>query len=67
MKRSVLTIAETSRITGWNVKLVREAIKSGELPSIEIRNRAYVLTTPLEKLLQTEIPSDFFVKASEEA
>ena len=60
MRRPILTVAEISRITGWSLKRVRKAIKSGQLPSIRIGSRDYVRTAELEALLRIEIPPEFF-------
>jgi hypothetical protein len=67
MRRPILTVAETARITGWSVKRTRRAIKAGTLPSVEVGARAYVVTAKLEDLFQIEIPDEFFEKNSSEA
>jgi len=65
VKRPILTIAETARVLKENVKHVRRAVKAGDLPSIRIGSRSYVITAKLEALLGTEIPSEFFSESPE--
>jgi excisionase family DNA binding protein len=53
--RAVLTIAETAAIIGTSVRVIRKAIRDGEIESLKVGRTVYVLRAPLEAKLKTRI------------
>lgn len=52
--RHTVTLEQTARIIGTTVKVIRGAIRSGELEAIQLGRRLYILREPLERKLKLE-------------
>jgi hypothetical protein len=55
LSRPVLTIAETAAVFGASIKMIRRAIRAGELETVKIGRTTFVLREPLERRLQTDL------------
>jgi len=51
----VLTIAETAAVFGASIKMIRRAIRAGELETVKIGRTTFVLREPLERRLQADL------------
>lgn len=55
LSRPVLTIAETAAVFGASIKMIRRAIRDGEIATIKIGRTTFVLREPLERRLQADL------------
>lgn len=55
LSRPVLTIAETAAVFGASIKMIRRAIRDGEIETVKIGRTTFVLREPLEKRLRTDL------------
>ena len=55
LPRPVLTIEETAAIFGASIKMIRRAIKDGELETVKIGRTTFVLREPLEQKLKADL------------
>lgn len=50
--KNVLTIRETSKSFGFPEFAIRKLVKNGQLPIIQVGNRAYIVRTVFEEYLE---------------
>jgi excisionase family DNA binding protein len=55
LPKPVLTIEETAAVFGASVKMIRRAIRDGELETVKMGRTTFVLREPLERKLKADL------------